>query len=255
METSPLTSSLVERKRFDTRKAHAIAPSVWWVGYIDRRQGTSHNPFLLVDGDEAVLINPGSRADEHYRLVRDKVASVIAPARIAHIVVLHHDPDRCASVPLFEKLADRNVRIYAPSQVAASVGYYGCKHPVIGLDGGDSIIFSSGRTLDYHATPDLPSCGSGILHDSRTGTVFCGRMFNCPCDDWNLYAPPDQWKSLAASLPESTGSRKSLHQALNKLERLCPERLCPQQGPIIEDNIERYIETLRAGEVKKIDAD
>ena len=243
MNTAP--PSLVERKKFDNKQAHQLTAGIWWVGYVDDNSGRSNNPYLLVDNDEAVLINPGSGADEQFRLVRDKVAGIIDPSQINHIVVGHHDPARCAALPHFEKQAGRDVRIYAPSAAVEEVACYGCKTPVIGLDGGDSIILKSGRTIDFFATPNLPLAGSGILYDQTTDTVFAGNIFGCPGDDWNLFAAPGAWESLTSCINEGWGSKKAVLHALNKIERLSPERICPQRGPVIEDMIEKYIEAAR----------
>ncbi len=241
MDKPSTPSSLVERKIYDKKQAHQIARGIWWVGYIDANAQCSHNPFLLIDGDEAVLINPGSRADEHFRVVRDKVSSLINPKQIQHIVILHHDPDRCASLPLFEKLADRNVRVYAPTRVARSIAYYGCKNPVIGLDEGDSVILRSGRVLDYSETPGLPDAGTGLLHDPATSTVFAGNVFGRLTSEWNLFANPRGWESMVPIESQTSGSKKAHLLALNKIETLSPDRVCPHCGPIIEDDVEKYI--------------
>jgi flavorubredoxin len=245
METPSVPSSLVERKKYDGKQAHQITRDIWWIGYIDSRVQCSHNPFLLMDGDEAVLINPGSRADEHFRTVRNKVTSLIDPDQIKHIVILHHDPERCASLPLFEKLAHSNVKIYAPAQAVTSIAYYGSKKPIIALDNGDSVILNSGRTIDYVATPGLPTIGWGILHDSNTSTAFAGNIIGRLAEDWNLFASSQGWEALLPLTPQGPVSKKAHLVALNKMERLSPERICPHCGPIIEDDIDKYISAAR----------
>jgi len=245
MDTSSVSPSLVERKKYNDKQAHCIAEGIWWIGFRLARGNHSHNPYLLVDASESVLINPGSRADDHFRLVKDKIASLIDPRQIQHIVILHHHPDWCASLPLFEKLVDRNVKIYAPSAIAESIGYYGCKNPIIVLDEGDSIIMRSGRSIDYFDIPNLHGAGLGFLHDSRTGTVFSGNLFGYPDTEWNLYAPAEGWESLIPVDPEPPWSKKAHLCGLNKIERLSPERICPQCGPIIEDDIDKYVDAAR----------
>lgn len=237
--------SLVERKNFDDKLAHQVAPGVWWVGYLDADQHHSHNPFLIVDKDDAVLINPGSRAEEHYRLVRDKIASIIPSEQIQHIVVLHNDPERCASLPLFAKLASRDVRLYSPSRLSRSVKHYGCRNGLIGLEDGDSILFDSGRTLDYHDLPNLPCAGSGLLFDGKTHSLFIGSLMDCFSDGWNLFAAPESWERHPAPRSEEKCSRKGLLGTLNKIERLAPERICSHTGPIIEEEIDKFLAAVR----------
>lgn len=239
------TISLVERKQFDSRQVHAVAKDIWWVGFKDDKNSYSHNPYLLIDGHESLLINPGSRADKHYSLVKEKIESLIKTSEIEHIVVMHNDPERCASISLFEKLADRNVRIYAPADIAESIKYSGCHHPVIALDAGDSIIMKSGRTLTYYDTPQLNFAGSGMLFDKSSGTLFAGNMFKCPSDDWELYANAEGWDNIQMYHPDHVASKKAFHQMLNKIDRLSPQRICPHRGQIIEENIDKYLGAAR----------
>jgi len=239
------TFSLVERKKYDASKAHGVTEGIWWVGFFEGDFNGAFNPYLLIDGSEAVLINPGSMADTHCNQVVKKIESIIAPACIGHIVVLHNDPDRCAALPHFEMMADRNVRIYAPRPVMQSVKYCGCKNPVIGLDDGDSIIMKSGRIIDYYDTPNLAFSGSGMLHDKKTGTVFIGNLFHCGCDQEELFAPGNSWDSLQAASSGENCSKKAFLEALNKIERLSPERICFHRGPIIEENVDKFIEAAR----------
>ena len=239
------TISLVERKKFDDRQAHAVAGDVWWVGYKDASESCSHNPYLIIDGHEAMLINPGTRSDRHHQIILNKISALIAPSAIEHIVLLDHDPERCASLPLFEKMADRNVRVYAPAAVACSIKHYGCHHPVIALDAGDSIIMKSGRTITFYDTPKMTFAGSGMLHDQKSGTLFTGNIFNCPTDEWDLYAAATGWDDIKLYSRGCHGSGKAFHQTLNKIERLSPQRLCPHRGPIIEENIDKFIKSAR----------
>jgi two-component system cell cycle response regulator len=241
MNQEKVSISLVERKKFDNQKAHAVAPNIWWVGHLDKAANRSHNPYLLIDGQEAILINPGSRAQESHKIIKNKISSLINPKLIQHIVLLHNDPTRCAATPLFERIADANVRVYAPSRSVDSIRHYGCKHPVIGLDGGDSIILKSGKSLTYYETPNLECAGSGFLHDEQSGTIFSGHLFCFPGDEGNLYTSSENWEGITILPVEGICSKKAFHQALNKIERLSPERICPHQGPILEEDIDKYI--------------
>ncbi len=245
MDTPGNTFSLVERKKYDEKMAHQIAMGIWWVGYIDSERLTSHNPWLIADKHDAVLLNPGSRSDKYFRVVSGKVSSIIDPRLIQHIVVLHNDPDRCASLPLFEKIVQRDVKIYAPARVAASIKHYGCKHPIISLDDGDSIILKSGRAIDYYAAEDFPPAGSGLLYDKQTATVFCGNLFGNFNEEWNLFAsaPGSQFPAVRESGVNC--SKKALMQILNKIERLSPDRICMHYGPVIEEDIDGYLKTAR----------
>jgi flavorubredoxin len=236
---------LVERKKYDDKLAHEITSGIWWIGYVDPEEQTSHNPYLIIDGGEGALINPGSRADDLHRITKDKSQALCSPDRLAHIIVLHNEPQRCAALPLFARTAGRNIRIYAPKRIAKSLKHLGERHPIIALDDGDGIILKSGRTLQYFDTPHLPCIGSGFLFDAATRTIFSGNFFECLCGQWNLFAPPNGWETPLAIDDDAKVSKKAFLHALNKIERLSPERICPHYGPIIEEEIDKYLAAVR----------
>lgn len=238
------TISLVERKTFNPQDAHQIADGIWWTGFVDSSNNSCCNSYLLLDNREAVLINPGSRCCESHRTIKDKICSLINTGQICHIIVNCDSPDSCASIPLFENLSDRGVRLYAPSGLTESIKHYGCKSPIIGLEDGDSIICESGRTIDYFTIKNVPQVGSGFFFDKQTGTVFSGNLFGNFDHEWNLYAPPDGWESMNP-FADISHSKKSYLHALNKIERLLPERICVKNGLIIEEDIDKYFEAAR----------
>lgn len=41
----------------------SIADGIYWVGYSDDNRGLHCNPYLIIEGDEAVLIDGGNRDD------------------------------------------------------------------------------------------------------------------------------------------------------------------------------------------------
>jgi len=245
MTDTSVSISLVERRSYNNKDAHNIAEGVWWTGYADEDNGRAYNTFLLIDNQEAVLINPGSRNEKTHKAIKSKITSKINLKQIRHIIISHSDPDISAAAPLFEKTADRNVQVYTPAEMAESVHHYGGRNPIIGLRNGDSVILKSGRTIDFHETPQMGKIGPGFFYDSYTGTVFVGNIFGCFQPPWNLFAPHKGYENITPCYEDSKISRKSLIQAINKIEKLSPRRVCLQNGPIIEDDIDQYFNAVR----------
>ena len=86
---------------YSTNKPVEIADNIFWVGIKDQANGLHCNPYLIIDGSEGVLIDPGSPLDFEYVLAN--VTSLISLENIKYIILQHQDPDLCASTPLFEK--------------------------------------------------------------------------------------------------------------------------------------------------------
>jgi len=62
-----------------------IAEGIYWVGFVDREANLHCNPYLIIEGDEAVLIDAGSRDD--FSTVMMKVLKTgIDPNQICRLI-------------------------------------------------------------------------------------------------------------------------------------------------------------------------
>jgi flavorubredoxin len=83
------------------KRSAEIAPGIFWVGGSLETTGLQCNPYLIIDGQEAVLIDPGSILD--FGTVWENVCELVDPAQIRFVILHHQDPDLASSVPLFER--------------------------------------------------------------------------------------------------------------------------------------------------------
>ena len=103
--------------------AVCIAPNIYWVGMYLENDSFQCHPYLIKNGDESILIDPGSMLefDETMR----KVGSLISLKSIKYIVLHHQDPDLAAAVPEIEKLIDRDdLLIVTHSRTSVLVKHY-----------------------------------------------------------------------------------------------------------------------------------
>ena len=236
-------------KTYDETKAHEIVDGIYWVGFADRKAGFSNNPYVLDDGEDVILFDPGSRAPEHFNIVKEKVCSVVDPARINYIVVHHQDPDLCAAIPLFEEIVNPRVKLITPTRAAPFMRYYGANSEVISVEDGETLPLKSGRILTVVHTPYVHFAGSMVTYDAKTKTVFSSDIFGALSIDWNLYANENYLEAFKAFTEPYLGSKLALDCALDKLETIETERICPQHGSIIDKDIELYIQAARELEV------
>lgn len=105
-----------------TTRTEEIAAGIYWVGGCAQDGGLHCNPYLIVDGDEGVLIDPGSVLD--FEDVYENVCSIISLEKIKYVILHHQDPDFCSAVPLFEK-AGAKFEIVTHWRTQTLVKYYG----------------------------------------------------------------------------------------------------------------------------------
>ncbi|MBT6053051.1 MAG: MBL fold metallo-hydrolase [Candidatus Scalindua sp.] len=234
---------------YDETMAHNIVDGIYWVGFADRKAGFSNNPYVLDDGEDVILFDPGSRAPEHFNIVKDKVCSVVEPERINYIVAHHQDPDLCAAIPLFEEIVDPRVKIITPTRAAPFMRYYDSVSEVIPVEDGEMLSLKSGRTLTFVHTPYVHFAGSMVTYDAKTKTVFSSDIFGAFSIDWNLYANENYIEAFKAFTEPYLASKDALDSALDKLETIEIERICPQHGSIIDNDIGKYLQAARELEV------
>ena len=108
----------------DLERSVEFAEGVYWVGYYDEQAGLHCNPYLIVDNDEALVIDGGSRPD--FATVMMKILQTgIAPNQIKVLLYQHYDPDLCGSIPNFEDIIKRDdLRIISDSANLMFIRHY-----------------------------------------------------------------------------------------------------------------------------------
>jgi len=247
-------SKSIENSRNYARSIE-MADGIYWVGFYDLRSGLHCNPYLIVDGEEAVVIDGGSRPD--FPSVMMKILSTgIAPSSIVGLIYQHFDPDLCASIPHFEDIIGRkDLKVIAARSDHMFIRHYGLSSPLYSLDELDHRFhFSSGRELRFTETPYAHAAGSFVTFDERSGIVFTSDLFGSYGEEWELflalatecqdctdfdrcpggkpYCPlPDILRFHQTIMP----SEKALRFALEQIARIPFSIIAPQHGSVIRE--------------------
>ena len=172
----------------DYERAVEIAPGIFWIGFYDAPSGLHCNPYLIVDGDEAVVIDGGSRPD--FATVMLKILQTgMTPQQIKALIYQHYDPDLCGSAPNFEDaIRQKDLRIISASENMMFIRHYSISSPVVSLSKLKfQYEFSSGRRLQFIKTPYSHSAGSFMTFDPRTGVLFTSDLFGSYGVQWELF--------------------------------------------------------------------
>ena len=222
-----------------------VANRIWWVGFADREAGFSNNPYLLVDGSESVLFDPGPGHPVFRDLLIHKIRQVADPASIRYVVAHHQDPDLCGLIPHIETLLHPDAVLVATPRTALFLPYYGIRMGILPVGDRDVLELRSGRRLVFHHLPYLHFAGNMATFDETTGSLFSSDLFAVLNRRWSLYADLS-YRDLALQFIESyMGSRRALDHAYQRLQELPIRAILPQHGGIISQDVDSFLEILK----------
>jgi len=221
-------------KKSNYNQPFEIAPNTYWVGFYDRKANFHCNPYLIVDGNESILIDPGSVP--HYPIVSKKVFKIVKPSQIKYIILSHQDPDLCAGVPLFEKkLNTKKVKIICNKRESFLINHYGLKSKMILIeDAIERLRLKSGRWLRFIHTPYLHAPGAFATYDQKTKILFSSDLFGAFSDKWSLYATKNYPAQMKIFHEPYMPSKKIMNYSLDKLQFLDINLIASQHGSIIK---------------------
>ncbi len=222
-------------------EAILIAPNIYWVGMHLKNDPFQCHPYLIKNGNESILIDPGSML-EFDETVR-KIKTLINMQDIKYIILHHQDPDLAAAVPEIEKLINRDdLLIVTHSRMSLLVKHYLIKSNYYEIDkNNNKLLTSSGLELDFLTTPYCHSPGAFVSYEPISKVLFSGDIFGGIEESWDFYA--DETYFLKAKLfhQEYMPSKDIFNYALAKIEKLDINLIAPQHGSVIE---KKYIHQL-----------
>ncbi len=236
--------------KFDN--AVEIAPNVWWLGYNHEEIWARTNAYLLVEGDEAALFDPGSKID--FEQVKNKVQDVIPLDHLKYIILHHQDPDLCGSTPEFEKLTD--LFVVNTERAAIFNRHYGIRSFSDTIDhDNQTITFTSGRKLRFYLTPYCHSPMAMVTYDEQNKILFSSDLFGAFNLVWRLYVDEIGDEKYVTAMKQFMepfmASNEAVMHFVNKMEPLDIEMICPQHGSIIRNNVQWWFDQLKNMEFGK----
>jgi flavorubredoxin len=230
-----------------------IADNVYWVGFHESISNLHCNPYLIIEGGQAVLIDAGSRPD--FALVMMKILQTgISPEQIVALI----DPDLCGSMSnMADICANPELRILSEQDNNIFISYYleREKRKLLTSVNESGFRFTfGGRSLQFFKTPYAHASGSFVTYDAKTKTLFTSDLFGSMSRQWDLfiqlsddcyicrdydhcikrrkYCPlPDIIEFHKKFMP----SEKALKYAMNVIGGLDVEVIAPQHGSILKN--------------------
>ncbi|PKN75042.1 MAG: hypothetical protein CVU52_06350 [Deltaproteobacteria bacterium HGW-Deltaproteobacteria-10] len=232
-----------------------IGEGIYWIGFYDKESGLHCNPYIIVDGEEAVVIDGGSRPD--FPVVLMKILRTgVAPSSIVALIYNHYDPDLVGSVHNFESIIDRkDLKIISDASNNMFIRHYYVKTALSSVGAMDyEFKFSSGRKLQFIMTPYAHSQGSLVTFDSQSGIVFTSDVFGSIDKNWELFLKLDEnchdcedqqecmmgkshcpLRAIYQFHRNVMTSEKALRLAIKRIMALPVQMIAPQHGSVIRD--------------------
>lgn len=216
---------------------------IYWVGSDTLNENMNCNPYLIIDGDEGILFDPGSVLD--FERVYEKVTSLIPLEKIKYVVLHHQDPDFCSSVTLFEEKGS-NFKIATHWRTQMLVKYYGIQSEYyIVNENNFQLTLESGRKLLFIPTPYLHFSGAIATYDRESKILFSSDLFGAISNEWSLYAQEDYLENMKAFHEHYMPSNDILRPVMEIFLGMDISTIAPQHGSIINKDVKKYIRALR----------
>ena len=232
--------------KLDYEAAIHITDGIYWVGFYDEEAHLHCNPYLLIEEQEAVLIDPGSIP--HFPIVMRKLMDIVDPGNITYVIAQHQDPDVCGNLAIVEDVIDyEKLKVVAHSNCIRLIRHLGVRSEFYATDGHDNrLTLKSGRELEFIFTPYLHSPGAIATYDKKTKSLFTSDIFAAISQDWSLFAEGDFLSPMDPFHQTYMPSNYLLKACMERFEKMDIERILPQHGSILEgDNISLAIEHLK----------
>jgi len=233
---------------YNNNSGHAI----YWLG-IPEETAFRCNAYLIVNHDEAILVDPGSRP--FFEFVKKRVEEIIPLNQLKGLVLCHQDPDVAGSMidwielfPEIQIISSDRTNVLLPHFGITDYNYYS-----IGLDNDFKYTFSSGDKLTFVEAPFLHFPGAFVTYDEVSQFMFSGDIWAALDINWNLVVDDfdDHVMKLDLFHLDYMASNVASRGFAYKIQDMKIEAILPQHGSIIPkeyvlDAI-KYLEELRCG--------
>ena len=236
-----------------------ISDDLIWVGGNDRRlamfegvysvpDGVSYNSYLLLD-QMTVLFDTVDRAVD--RVFFENLEHALAGRSLDFVVVSHMEPDHSATLrELLLRYPDVIIVCNQKSHdMMKRFGYIGDDRKPYLVKEGD-VMRTGKHEFTFVMAPMVHWPEVMMTFDKTTGTLFTADAFGCfGALNGNLFADEvdffrdylDEARRYYTNIVGKYGAQ--VQALLKKLSDLEIKKICPLHGPVLDENLEYYLNT------------
>lgn len=206
--------------------------AVYWLG-IDEDTAFRCNAYLVVDGQEGYLIDPGGRP--RFAQIKQRVEQIMPTQWIKGMVLCHQDPDVAASMVDWLDLHPEIV-VYSSLRTHALLPHYGKpKYRRVDIVEQPVLALPSGARLNFIEAPFLHFPGAFATYDVAAGFLFSGDIWAAVGMGWTLVSDDFDLLSFKMEMfhTDYMAANKASRGFTRKLQGLDIAAILPQHGSII----------------------
>ncbi|MDX8411803.1 MAG: MBL fold metallo-hydrolase [Mariprofundaceae bacterium] len=205
---------------------------IYWLGITEPTVFRT-NTYLIRDGDQAILVDPGNRM--YFNQVKKRVSQILPPEEVSGLIACHQDPDVIASMPDWLAI-NPDMQVFTSPRTQVLLPHYGqAKYRYEDVEASPELHLPSGTLLSFVPAPYLHFAGAFATYDATAKCLLSGDVFA------SLYAGARLWADDLEALTESMGlfhrdymaSNIAARGFVNRLDGLEIAAILPQHGSLI----------------------
>jgi flavorubredoxin len=224
--------------------------SIYWLGITDETAFRC-NSYLIHDGDQAIIVDPGSRT--FFEQVKTRVAQIVDPAQVTGIVVCHQDPDVGASMVDWLEI-NPELLVFTTPRTQVLLPHFGrSDYRYFNVSEQPEFALPSGASLKFIEAPFLHFSGAFVTYDSLSRYLFSGDIWAALDLDWSLTVESfeDHVPKMNLFHLDYMASNLAARGFVRRLDGIEIDAILPQHGSILDPRhvpaALDYLRTLQCG--------
>ena len=226
-----------------------VTDSIFYVGVNDHKldlfegqypapNGMAYNSYAIID--EKIAITDSVEADFLQEWL-DKIHTVLDGRTPNYLIIQHMEPDHSANI-------DNFMKVYPEAKIVASAkafmmmrGFFGTDYPCrqIVVGDGDSLSLGS-RNLTFYTAPMVHWPEVIVTYDNKDKILFSADAFG----KFGTSDTDEPWDDEARRYYIGIVGKYGMQtqKLLQKITRLDIEKICSLHGPVLSENLTRYLD-------------
>jgi len=226
----------------DYEKPIKIGQNIWWVGYVIPDDPFQCHVYLIENGNESILIDPGSKIT--WNVTRKKILEIIPLENIKYIIAHHQDPDIVSCLDeLFKEIGVKDRYILTHWRTQGLLKHYNWGIEFIDIEDKNWEFKIKDRKLEFIFTPYMHFPGAFCTYDVKTKTLFSSDIFGAFTPKFSLYAknPKEYFEQMKPFHTHYMPNKIIVNHGLDEITKKDIDLIAPQHGSIIKKEMITYI--------------